>query len=554
MSEEDLITAEEHQMSDISFWKDLVRDLRKNFNEFKITSRDVESQLEQMMMEATEESEKATSDLNDQKDEYDKLKRAHEKILYEYKKLKDKYKAEVMDVEQEANKNKDDYEKLKQKYKKMNDRLVTIEMEYEELERRNQAYEGAIENCEEKIDSLLEEIALTQSERDDTKACLSEQVDKLNQQLEEMEIDLEYKEKQIKKYKFLQILHDYPTSASEILDKACQENRAPTRNSLLPSSTRNNSGGEFSLFVKSKAPRKSDAFFMSSKNSFYPSANEDKNFQSETSSDEGRHKKGEIDLFGNEIANDMKKSLKIRKRKNSIDICTNPPKKTSDLYHEDHSDNDKLNKSITHIHQEGQSMKENQRMSEMMEKFDKLNEPAETPEKDEVVNRETVMNCAKPDTPELPSRDQADAGEDLPLQKVPSLILDPKPITSFLTGDSTVKNAREDNEQPTVRKIDDRFERIEKSPDVVNRFMSFGGNKNKPPIGTPKLNKNLTDIEALLEYEGDDMDALAMDNSKDVLRVLENIDEMIDSRINLLYDTDYNIEGYGDNLVSLACV
>mmetsp|Transcript_33305 Transcript_33305/g.32755 ORF Transcript_33305/g.32755 Transcript_33305/m.32755 type:complete len:85 (+) Transcript_33305:582-836(+) len=84
--------------------------------------------------------------------------------------------------------------------------------------------------------------------------------------------------------------------------------------------------------------------------------------------------------------------------------------------------------------------------------------------------------------------------------------------------------------------------------------MSFGGNKNKPPIGTPKLNKNLTDIEALLEYEGDDMDALAMDNSKDVLRVLENIDEMIDSRINLLYDTDYNIEGYGDNLVSLACV
>ena len=95
--------------------------------------------------------------------------------------------------------------------------------------------------------------------------------------MEELQIDLEYKEKQIKKYKFLQILYDYPTSATEILNKAAQEKRAPERGStILPSSTKNKGDGEFSFFTRSKAPRKSDAAFMPKKNSFHPFINVEK--------------------------------------------------------------------------------------------------------------------------------------------------------------------------------------------------------------------------------------------------------------------------------------
>ena len=76
--------------------------------------------------------------------------------------IKDKYHKEVREVETEI-------EALKSKSSNSEQRVITLEMDNEDLERRNQAFESAIENCEEKIDSLLEEIALTQSERDDTK-------------------------------------------------------------------------------------------------------------------------------------------------------------------------------------------------------------------------------------------------------------------------------------------------------------------------------------------------------------------------------------------------
>jgi hypothetical protein len=86
----------------------------------------------------------------------------------------------------------------------------------------------------------------------------------LNQQLEEVEMDLEYKDKQIKKFKFLQILHDYPTSASEILDKATNQNKMPERSStLLPGSTKNVTSEDFGFFnqARPRDHRKSDAMF-----------------------------------------------------------------------------------------------------------------------------------------------------------------------------------------------------------------------------------------------------------------------------------------------------
>lgn len=175
----DGLTAEELAITNISQWHEIVINLRKEYKEFQITSKEFETQLEQMLDDTQEEAERAQRDLNLTKEDNDKLTKANEKLLNEYKKLKEKYNTEVLETEQES-------AKIKEKYKDMNERLVTLEIDNEDLERRNQAFESAIENCEEKIDSLLEELALTQSERDDIEACLSEQIEKLNQQLEEL--------------------------------------------------------------------------------------------------------------------------------------------------------------------------------------------------------------------------------------------------------------------------------------------------------------------------------------------------------------------------------
>ena len=71
-------------------------------------------------------------------------------------------------------------------------------------------------------------------------------------------MDIEVKEKQIKKYKFLQILHDYGTTADEILDKAANPKRNFGRGStILPQNSngrrdlmhyKNQSSGEFPFF------------------------------------------------------------------------------------------------------------------------------------------------------------------------------------------------------------------------------------------------------------------------------------------------------------------
>ena len=333
----DGITAEEAKITDLDYWKDLVKDLRRDYKELQITSKEIEGQLEQMLEDAQEEAERSLKDLTFYKDENDKLNKANEKLLYEYKKLKDKYSTEVREVEQETDKNKEEFEKLKQKYKDLNEKLVALEIDNEDLERRNQAYESAIENCEEKIDSLLEEIALTQSERDDTKTWLTEQIEKLNQQLEELQIDLEYKEKQIKKYKFLHLLHDYPTSASEILSKAANANKVPERSStLLPSSTRNKTSEEFGFFNRNRAlvQRKSDVVFGPQKPSLSifadmnPSPEKARTDEELAESSLSAH-----DPFSSEIKDIIQRQKESRVRRNSTDIWCFPKNRDGDLYH-----------------------------------------------------------------------------------------------------------------------------------------------------------------------------------------------------------------------------
>lgn len=206
-------------------------------------------------------------------------------------------------------------------------------MDNEDLERKNQAFESAIENWEEKIDSLLEEIALTQSERDDTKAWLTEQIDTLNQRVEELEFDVEVKEKQIKKYKFLQILHDYGTTADEILDKAANPNRISGRGStVLPNSARHKSSSDFNFNVKSNHHRNSD--FMCGPtvpliSSLTSNLNLNADLASGSKQKERRNSTDFLNLspskhsnslvFKQEGANDVEKS---KERKNSVDFVT----------------------------------------------------------------------------------------------------------------------------------------------------------------------------------------------------------------------------------------
>ena len=63
MSEVDLISPEEDKVTDIGFWKDLVRDSRTKYNELETTGKEIESQLEMMYMDANDDAERAKEDL-----------------------------------------------------------------------------------------------------------------------------------------------------------------------------------------------------------------------------------------------------------------------------------------------------------------------------------------------------------------------------------------------------------------------------------------------------------------------------------------------------------
>lgn len=92
-----------------------------------------------------------------------------------------------------------------------------------------------------------------------------------------------------------------------------------------------------------------------------------------------------------------------------------------------------------------------------------------------------------------------------------------------------------------------------KELDENNKYVSFGDKNMKPPIGNSKVSKNLADIEALLEYDGEDIDQLAMGSSKDALRIIDSLEDMLDARINFLTENDQNNDNYSDNLLGLAC-
>ena len=464
--------------TDIDNWKQKYEDVKalydtklQEYDDLKKFSEEYEVQTEQLLEDAQEEADRANKELLEFKQENDKLNR----IRKDYLNIKEKYHSEVREVEAEN-------ETLNAKLKDITKKFNIMEMETEDLERRNQAFESAIENWEEKIDSLLEEIALTQSERDDTKAIFTEQIEKLNQQLEEMQMELDVKDKQIKKYKFLQILHDYGTTADEILDKAANPARVPGRGStVLPNNSRNK-----------------DYWVLSN--------------QSDT----------KLNLTGkySDIA-DIINDSKQRERRNSIDFMNlSESKNRGGLIN-------KLDKRSQEM------MKLNRRSSVEILSPTKANQSANSRSENNSRSRNTdekqpnMQNQrSNPFTPAI----------DLNLQEQ-----SPRSNTSFTKqlskmsqNDSFIDISKSNTS--SIQPSHQPASIPQSNPN--NKYVSFGTkaqmkNQNSQFV----INNSFADVDALLEYEGHDLDSLAMDNSKDALRVIQGLEDLIDSRINFLMDS-----------------
>ena len=323
---------------------------------------------------------------------------------------------------------------------------------------------------------------MTQSERDDTKAIFTEQIEKLNQQLEEMQMELDVKDKQIKKYKFLQILHDYGTTADEILDKAANPARVPGRGStVLPNNSRNK-----------------DYWVLSN--------------QSDT----------KLNLTGkySDIA-DIINDSKQRERRNSIDFMNlSESKNRGGLIN-------KLDKRSQEM------MKLNRRSSVEILSPTKVNQSANSRSENNSRSRNTdekqpnMQNQrSNPFTPAI----------DLNLQE-PS----PRSNTSFTKqlskmsqNDSFIDISKSNTS--SIQPSHQPASIPQSNPN--NKYVSFGTktqmkNQNSQFV----INNSFADVDALLEYEGHDLDSLAMDNSKDALRVIQGLEDLIDSRINFLMDS-----------------
>lgn len=85
------------------------------------------------------------------------------------------------------------------------------------MEKQIRISESIINDLEAKLDASLEEIALLQSELEEIKTYSEEQIERLKQKLDETSMDLEVKERENKKMKFIQFFNEYPTSSQDLL-------------------------------------------------------------------------------------------------------------------------------------------------------------------------------------------------------------------------------------------------------------------------------------------------------------------------------------------------
>ena len=91
-------------------------------------------------------------------------------------------------------------------------KVVNLEMENENFENSLRMSESIIMDLEQKLDTSLEEVALLQSELEEIKNHSQEQIERLKQQVEETNLELQIKEREMKKMKFMQLIKEKPAT------------------------------------------------------------------------------------------------------------------------------------------------------------------------------------------------------------------------------------------------------------------------------------------------------------------------------------------------------
>ena len=86
--------------------------------------------------------------------------------------------------------------------------MATMEMENDELKNDVRQMGFMVEDLEQKLDSQLEINELLTTEQEEQKTFMDEQIQSLKQQLENANLDVENKDKELKKMKLAQLMQD----------------------------------------------------------------------------------------------------------------------------------------------------------------------------------------------------------------------------------------------------------------------------------------------------------------------------------------------------------
>lgn len=86
--------------------------------------------------------------------------------------------------------------------------LAQMEMENEELKNDVRQMGFMVEDLEQKLDSQLEINELLNTEQEEMKQHLEEQIERLRQQLSDSQTELQVKDKELKKVKLSQLIID----------------------------------------------------------------------------------------------------------------------------------------------------------------------------------------------------------------------------------------------------------------------------------------------------------------------------------------------------------
>ena len=113
-----------------------------------------------------------------------------------------------MKTEDEFSKYKAKMEAQEKEYKEATMMLAKIEIENDELKNDIRQMGFMVEDLEQKLDSQLEINELLNTEQEEMKTHLEEQIERMRQQLQDLQSDNLVKDKELKKIKLSQLMLD----------------------------------------------------------------------------------------------------------------------------------------------------------------------------------------------------------------------------------------------------------------------------------------------------------------------------------------------------------